>query len=322
MNNLAGRYIAAGRHEEALHLDEQTFLKARASLGAHHRFTLDSMRNVADGYKELGRFDEAEALYRQSLALNKDSFSGTLALARLLLERAEKDTNGPARTRARVAEGKQLAHEALTMARARYANDRVNLEETIQDIAHLYYRHGHYSESEPLYREFVLLRSARLGAGQEKVIAANASLARLLADWAWAERNTKPEAVERARESERLLRECFAMHSEGTNAGHWRTADVKSRLGAALVSVAVTDPSLAPPAREAILCEAETLLVEGHEGVEKDKSVEKKYRRDGLERLMRLYEARGQSDKLAGWQQKLADFDATKSIPSTAAGSQ
>jgi hypothetical protein len=142
-----------------------------------------------------------------------------------------------------------------------------------------------------------------------------ASLARVLSDWAWAERdsksdtrNPKSEVAERAREAERLLHEVVAVRlRDSTNS--WRIGDLKSRLGAALVSVAVTDSQLDVEARRAKLSEAESLMLEGHERL-RTPSAEEKYKRDALQRLVRLYEAVNQPDKRAEWQQKLEMFDA------------
>src|SRR5262249_42411274 len=88
-------------------------------------------------------------------------------------------------------------------------------------------------------------------------------------------------------------------------------ADVKSRLGVALVSVAVDEPALNADARVAKLAEAESLLLDGNEQLQRS-SADSRYKRDALERLARLYEAGGQPDKVAEWQQR---FDQTRNEP-------
>jgi hypothetical protein len=137
-----------------------------------------------------------------------------------------------------------------------------------------------------------LIQCWRAGWGTDNhyVLGATASLARLFTDWAWAERTNivaaevtrlassgslslsgnsrtaEPSLVtsaattpyERAREAERLLREVLALRSrDSTNS--LRVADVKSRLGGALVSRAVTDPAWDAQGRRAKLSEAESL---------------------------------------------------------------
>jgi hypothetical protein len=160
-----------------------------------------------------------------------------------------------------------------------------------------------------------------------------ANLARLLSDWAWAERtnivaaevrrlassnslsstlNSQLSPHDRAREAERLLRDVLAVRLRDTNS--WRIGDVKSRLGAALVSVAVTDAAIDAEARQAKLRDAESLLLDGHERLQK--ASRRKYQRDALQRLVRLYEALSKPEQKAEWQQKLDAFDqAQKKLP-------
>jgi len=354
MNRLAAAYDAAGRIEDAVRLDEETLRRRRAKFGVSHSDTRESINYLANGYTRMGRFDDAESLYRESLGLKQDSLTATLGLARVLLENAGKDTNNPARARQRTAEGEQLARDYLAKARIRHANDPGEMEKSLYEIAELRRRLRQFAETEPLYRELLQSRRARLEAGHKDVIDATASLGRLLADWAWAERanpvasdarrltssgpklspTNAPKANqslvtsaatvphERAREAERLLRTCLAAHLNGTNTTHWRVGDVKSRLGGALVSVAVTDPALDATTREAKLAEAETLLLEGHQRLQESKSTDKKYKRDALERLTRLYQAWGKPDPLSEWQQQLEAFDKTKPNPATAEETQ
>ena len=113
--------------------------------------------------------------------------------------------------------------------------------------------------------------------------------------------------IEIAREAERLLRDVLALQLRiSTNS--WRVGDFKSRLGAAFVSVVVTDSQLNTEGREGKLTEAESLLLEGHKRLQAA-STDKKYKRDALQRLVRLYEAWNKPDKRAEWQQKLELFD-------------
>jgi hypothetical protein len=348
MDSLARMYAKAGQIEQAIQLDEQGLQLRKDKLGLDHRETLKNMYFLADEYREMGRFAEAEALFRENLKLDKNSLGASIELARVLLEWANADTSNPARAQERAAEGEQLARDYLPKARLRYTNDVAKLEGSLYEVAELRYRQRQYAEAEPLYRELLQSRHARRGAEHDDVIGTTASLGRLLADWAWAERTnivaaevtrlassnsqpaaTNPAAIdqslvtsaatvphERAREAERLLRECLAVRLNGTNAIHWRVEDIKSRLGGALVSVAVTDRELNAAARGAKLAEAETLLLEGSERLQASKFADKKYKRDALERLARLYEAWRKPEKLSEWQQKLEAFDKPKTEPS------
>jgi hypothetical protein len=90
---------------------------------------------------------------------------------------------------------------------------------------------------------------------------------------------------------------------------------MKSRLGAALVSVAVTDAELTAKGRAAKLAEAEPLLLEGQEAVQQHPAAERQYKRNALERLVRLYEAWDKPDHAAQWRTSLDVFNETTSAP-------
>jgi hypothetical protein len=157
-------------------------------------------------------------------------------------------------------------------------------------------------------------RRARLGAEHDNSIWGAADLGRLFADWAWAERDSKAETAERAREAEALLRECLAAHLNRTNQAPRIIADMRSRLGGALVSVAVTDLELDAAARESKLSEAESLLLAGSQHLRENASAEKKPARDIVEHVVRLYEAWDKPDKRAEWKQQLEAFGSVKVI--------
>jgi len=324
MNDLAVAYEKANDAEKALPLYEETLRLMTVHLGPAAGPTLDTMKNFARSYRHAGKLDQAEALYREILVLQNDSLTAAFGLAHVLLERSRFDTNNPALARDRAGEALTLASDSLARAHDRHATNPKELERSLSDAAELYFRHGHYAEAEPLYRQVLESRRPRLGAEHMDVLGANASLARLFADRAWAERHSKSGAanpqsgnVERARKGEQILRECLAARLSSEEAPHWRTSDVKSRLGGALVSVAAVDPSLNVAARENKFAESETYLIESHQQLQGANSAGKKYKRDALERLTRLYEAWPKPDQLAEWRQKLAAFDNEK--PETAA---
>ena len=183
-------------------------------------------------------------------------------------------------------------------------------------LAEFLYRQNRYAEAEPVYREAIASRQARLPDGDLEIVDWIASQARTLTDWAWSDKgslseiqNLKPEIVQRAREAESLLRDCLVKRRQGPNASHWRTTgEAPSRLGAALLTVAVTDPALTSKARLAKLADAEALLLEGNEALQQHGRVETKYKRDSLTRVVRLYQAWDKHDKAAEWQKKLDEF--------------
>ncbi len=202
-----------------------------------------------------------------------------------------------------------------------------DLETALILLAENCYRQENYSEAADLYRECKASRAKRLPAQEVTLLLTQASLARALSDWAWSDRpgSAKLDAeipkditaaglpgftlgYQRAVEAEKLLRE-FMVHWDPT---HWRYHDAKSRLGGALVALAVTAPEHSGTASIEKYLEAEKLLTEAYSIISVDSVVEAKYKKDTLIRLVRLYEAWGKADKTAEWKDKLAAFGKSK----------
>jgi hypothetical protein len=209
------------------------------------------------------------------------------------------------------AKAEPLLSEVLARARKSPGTNSSELESRLGDMAELRYRQKRYADAETLYRERIESRLSR-GGGEtgDTVLGARASLGRLYSDWAWAGRATTGAAAhERAIQGEKLLRETIAVREGDGKWAAWRKAELQSRLGGALTVLAFTDPNLTAATREPKLVEAEAALQRGQTGMEQDKKTETKYQRDGIERLIRLYEPWPKPDNLAEWKQKLAAFD-------------
>jgi len=338
LNDLALLRKRQGQFAEAEALHREGHAIFTKLLGYEHPDVAQSLNNAAAALGKQGKYAEAEPLFREALAMRikllgsgHPRVSDTLDNLAWMLKKQYKH-----------AELEVVYREAVEMARKTATNDPSRLESRLFDLADNLYRQGKYADAEPLYREFHQRRRAGLGAEHEDVLQATASLARLLSDWAWVERTNLVAAdvrrltpnsqsqterslvtsastspLERAREAESLLRDCLATRLRGTNANHWRTGDVKSRLGGALLAVAVTESSSTTDTRLSRLTEAESLLLEGHERLQQSKSASRIYKRDALERRVRLYEvwdaaapSSAKSAQAEEWKKKLEAFRA------------
>ncbi|RYD38454.1 MAG: tetratricopeptide repeat protein [Verrucomicrobiaceae bacterium] len=297
------------------------------------------LREVGHLHLRLGSQDGAGPLFRESLALLKKLLGdGHPEVNQMRTEYMYYmcDQAGSAGG----GEAESLCREVLVTARK--AGDSAGLEEVLGGMAGMLFRRGRYAEAEPLYREIIQLRRARLPAGDVLVLEPSASLGRLLSDWCWAERgraletenrsrtghavSSRPKAARkqdagsgsagdvarRSREAESLLRDCLAKRLAGPTADHWRTAgDLTSRLGAAVLARAVTDPALNDASRDAKFAEAERLLMDGYghlDHCDQAGTAEKipdKYLSDAITRLVHLHEAWNKPGKAAEWRQKL-----------------
>jgi tetratricopeptide (TPR) repeat protein len=327
INILVGTYQNLGRHAEAEALLRESDRIARQFKQQSPTHLLRSLKVQADYNLARGQTAQAEKLYREAAELGRAAAgqpgafeSGVGRLAEFLFNSG------------RFAEAEPLLRELLYRARQGDTNASPKLDGPVErpafDLAAALYRQGKYTEAEPLYREHLQYQRQRHSISNDLVLGTTASLGRLLADWAWAEREVKSEirspksqVVERAREAERLLRECLAFRSVNSGVSRGRLGDTTSRLGGAVLTLAFVEPALATEARTARLAEAETLLLAGEDLMQRSKSIENEYRRDGRQRLVSLYEAweeiapnAGQAAKAAKWKRKQAELE-TKVSP-------
>jgi hypothetical protein len=379
IKDLAGFHLNQGKLDEAERLIRDLLSAQRKALGNENREVAKTLGSLAALLIDHGRPAEGEPLARESLALHQRLYGeatveafgaahdlaialdkqGRYAEAELLLrdvlvmERKlmPPDSGGLDKTIYNLAlnldrqqkrsEAEPLFRERVEFRRKYPSTNPESLEGRLADLADTLYRGKKYAEAEPVYRELIESRGKRLPTEHEDVFSPKASLARLLADWAWVDRtnlvaadvrrlksepetqNSKTETgktlatpaalrpVDHAREAERLLRQSLAHRLQGTNATHWRTADMRSRLGGAILSLTVTDPGLTSAARQAKFAETEALLLEGNDGIPSDRSSARYHKRDALERLVHLYEALDKPAQAAAWREKLDAFNQT-----------
>ena len=319
LQNLGNVLREKGRLPEAEAAYRDGLAMRQHLFGSGHPEIANSLNNLALILRDRGKLSDAEAAQREALAMHRKFLGDEHPDAM----RSRENLISVLQEQGKLADIEALFREELAVVRKAGKDNPARLETLISDSAEILQREEKYAEAEPLYREALLSRRARLPAEDEELLRTTASLGRLLADWAWAEhiseskvQHRRPEIAERAHEAERLLRACLTTRLAGTeDSNRWRIADVRSRLGSALVAVVVADTNLATDARQAKLTEAEGLLLEGNDDLQKSKTGSK-YKQDALIRLVHLYEAwdelapnRGKAVQIGEWKKKLSEFD-------------
>jgi tetratricopeptide (TPR) repeat protein len=256
-------------------------------------------------------FAEAERLARESIEIRRqlDQDGPTLARTINLLAETRFDLGD-------LPDAERFFREGLTIMRRHSANDPTTLQWSLYALADTLERQGKLSEAEPLYRELI----ARSNANQpvnDRVPSPVVGFARCLTGLARVEheQHKSKDAFSHARQAETLLREGLKIRKEQASDDDWQLAEIRSRLGGALVIATLADASLSPAARDNKFVEAESLLLEAQDRLHNDPGIDPAFKRDAIERLVRLYEAwngvvpnRGMAQKATEWRQQLASF--------------
>jgi serine/threonine protein kinase/tetratricopeptide (TPR) repeat protein len=305
-----------GRNPEAEPFMREAVSTNRSLLAKEDPVLARQIGNLGIILEAQRKYAESEIQFREALAMSKklrgtSNPKGIIPWHIKLLIVLEKQ--------GKVAEQETLLRGALEEARGLEPANPLRVETQILTLGENLYRQNKFAEAERLCREVIESRQARPGTEQKDMIVPRARLARLLAEWAWTERvpdseikNQKPEVIAHALEAERLMRQCLEASLRMQSAGTRESAEYRSRLGGALLAVAVTNPALTESERIAKFTEAESLLLEGSETLQQDAKADRTSKREAITRLVRLYEAWNKPDKTAEWRKKLAAFDKTE----------
>jgi CHAT domain-containing protein len=136
-------------------------------LGANHPDTANSLNNLAGLYYSMGRYGEAEPLYKQVLAAREQSLSpntgalvGTNTLDTAL---ALNNLASLYRAMGRYSEAEPLYQRALTIKEQRLGANHPDTATSLNNLAELYRGMGRYGEAEPLYKQALTIRTQILG---------------------------------------------------------------------------------------------------------------------------------------------------------------
>jgi eukaryotic-like serine/threonine-protein kinase len=283
---------------------EALALKKR-HLGQDHPDVALELQDLAYVLRKRNDLAGAENLLREAVRIY--SKQQLLATERRDVAQAVNDLGEVFKDRGKLGELETLLRDRLATARVLYSAHPEKLEGPVYGLGEVLFLEGKYDEAEPLYREVIKSRRNRLPFDHEEVLTATASLARLLTDWACSKgaQAGQPELAKRVREAEQLLRDCLEVRAATLKPGSRRVAETKTRLGGALVAVAVTDVSLSVQAREKKLAEAEPLLLQGFNASQQSVGLDALSQKEAIVRLVRLYEVWGRPVEASEWRQKL-----------------
>jgi serine/threonine protein kinase len=294
-DNLANAYRAAGRSAEAVPMLEETLRVCKAKFGADHPDTLNTMNLLGDTYRAAGRASDAVPLLEETLKLMKtklgpDNGNTLNAMNNLALAY---------RAAGQLTQAVSLLEETLKLMKTNLGPDHPGTLNTANNLADAYQAAGRLTDAVPLSEETLTLCSAKLGARHPTTLRALNNLAALSLALLRQEKFT---------DAEPLARECLTIY-ETTLPDDWRTFSDRSLLGGSLLG-------------QKKYAEAEPLLLSGYEGMkqreDKIPADSKPWLKEGLQRLVQLYEATGRPDKAAERKKMLEETTAPVPAPTPA----
>jgi len=324
IHGLANNLHSQGRHAEAETMQREALALRRKLVGIDDGGLASSIGLLAMMLRDQGRLAEAEPLYREALAINRKVANGeSPAVAQVLVSLA-----GVVRRRGKLAEAETIYRETLPMCKKFFGEESPEVGYALNGFAAIFERQGKAPEAETLLRE--LLATQREKSGDEHPALARSlfRLANTLSDqgkYAEAEAVRRELVVLRRKlsaddpqlaadlsglavallaqkkftEAEPVARESLSIR-EANVPDAWQTFDTRCIAGASLLG-------------QKQYAEAEQLLLSGYQGMKqrKDKLTNngKVRLRENLQLLVQLYEAKGQAEKAAEWNRKLAEFD-------------
>lgn len=212
-------YLRLGRFDDAEWLLREALVtRRRVSLGEDHPDVATSMNDLANLLRRKAEYGEAEALYREALAMRRRLFGGEHPEVATILnnlgtvldrqseyDRAEEFYRQALATRVQLlgkrhpdvaesqnalanvlrrkseyGEAEALYVESLELRRDLHGDQHPDVAESLNNLAFLYYTTGEYAKAEPLFRESLAIRRAAFGDVHPEVAHSATNLARLL----------------------------------------------------------------------------------------------------------------------------------------------
>jgi serine/threonine-protein kinase len=219
LGTIGGVYGNLGVYDRSAALLERALALRRTTLGQEHVDTARSMEALAEAYRELARFDDAEAMHREALAIKRRVGDSPSAIAAslndlgLTLSERGKYAEAEPLLREAIAAWRQLApgaladmavglnnlaqtlrqqgrldeavtalDEAIAIRRQRFGNDHPLLAHVLGHLGQVRNAQGDLARAEPLLREALAIRRKAYGDEHPDTATAFNNLASLLHD--------------------------------------------------------------------------------------------------------------------------------------------
>jgi eukaryotic-like serine/threonine-protein kinase len=282
MNALAWLYQSQGKYAQAEPLLTKAIETGQRVLGEENMATLISTKYLAYAYLAQGKTAQAEPLFAKGLEISR----------RMLGEENDQTLifmQGLAsvyRSQGKLGQAEPILTQTLELRRRVWGEDNPGTMETVKSLGEVCLALGKDERAEPLLIKTLEFQRRQHGNDDDTVVASTAALAHLSLK------------LGKFSEAEPLLHECLTYRTQHLP-DDWRRFNSETMLGGALLG-------------QKRLAEAEPLLRSGYEGMKareaKIPAYGKSEFKNALERLVQLYEAKGDATQTTEWKQKLAEF--------------
>jgi tetratricopeptide (TPR) repeat protein len=166
LNQQAISLYQQGTFTEGIDVAEQVLELARFLWGKNHPNVAISCNNLAGLYESQGRYSEAEPLYLEAVAIDRQA----LPPYHPFLATHLNNLAGLYESQGRYSEAEPLYLEAVAIDRQALSPNHPDLAINLNNLAGLYKSQGRYSEAEPLHLEAIAILQNSLGSQHPNTI--------------------------------------------------------------------------------------------------------------------------------------------------------
>ena len=153
-------YGSLGIYDRSAALLERGLELRRATLGREHPETATAMEDLAEAYRELARFAEAETLHREALALKRRTAAPPSSLASSL-----NNLGLTLSERGRYTDAEPLLRDAIEIWRTHDGPTALPLAVGLNNLASTLRQQGRLDDAVPVLEQAIAIRRQRMGNG-------------------------------------------------------------------------------------------------------------------------------------------------------------
>jgi serine/threonine protein kinase/Tfp pilus assembly protein PilF len=335
LGNLAQVLEKGGKLPQAEIADRESLAMRRTVLDPTHPEIARNLMELASILSKQGKLAEAEEKCREALAILRDHFGSEHRFFPFVLDELGRTLEA----REKSDDAAAIYEEALAMRRKLLEPNRPDIVRSLKSLSLLRSKQRHFEESEILTKEALEITLRMLGPDNPNLIEIYRQLGliaegrerygdgeaffRSALDCQRKDPNASPANTadllecmgrmlaleQKYAESEQRYREALAICDAPSGIAPGIPGNIRSQLGAVLLSANIASPQGSDAYRRARFTEAEKLLTAGLEMMQRDPKPLPAQNRDAFESLSRLYTAWNHSFPDPALPIKAADFE-------------